>query len=124
MSEGISHPGQRLSTATDKVWRVEKGRQYSLLLLLQYDNSFSKYAKRGLWCARSVTLSKHVTHYSLQSGFPYYNSISPIERTPLSATRGRTDQLCGLKPWELSPVPSTPLYLKAVFSKRKLLIYI
>lgn len=52
-----------------------------------------------------MALSEHVTHYGLQSGFRI-NLTTPIERTPLSATYGDTEQLCGFEPWKPSPIPS------------------
>ena len=38
---------------------------------------FFEIYKRGLYRARSVALSKHVTHYGPRSGFPYYDLTTP-----------------------------------------------
>ena len=38
------------------------------------------FYKRGLQRTRSVTLSKHITHYGPRSGFWYYNLTTPIVR--------------------------------------------
>ena len=55
----------------------------------------------------SMALSKHVNHYGPLSSFLYFNMTKsgglPPRPTP---TRGCAEQLCELKPWEPSPVPS------------------
>ena len=49
MMEGMGQPGQRLMTATEKVWRVGQGRKiYSLLKRLQCAYFFFEIYKRGL----------------------------------------------------------------------------
>jgi len=64
---------------------------------------FFKMCKRGLYCAESMALSKHVTHYGQLSGFLYYNLTTPLRRIQ---PQGCTEQLCGFEPWKPSPAPS------------------
>ena len=59
-----------------------QGRQIQSLYKLQCAYSFEIYI-RGL-CARSVALSKHVTHYGTQSGFSYYNLIKILKTNPFN----------------------------------------
>jgi hypothetical protein len=55
---------------------------------------------RGFYHEESVVLSKDVTRYGSRSRFPYYNLTTPYRAVPLlSATRGRTEQLCRAEAW-------------------------
>ena len=60
--------GQRLLTATEKVWIVGQGLKIYSFVVTTMNLVFSKIYKRGLLCEGSVTLSKHATHYSTRSG--------------------------------------------------------
>ena len=64
-------------------------------------------------CANRVNQRLTVMLHVPRSGFPYYN-LTPSWRGPLSVTRERTEQLCGLEPWAPPPVPRTlkcPIYV-------------
>jgi len=45
-----------------------------------------------------MTLSKAVNLYVLAQPLPYYSLVTPSIEPPLSASRDRTEQLCGVSP--------------------------
>jgi hypothetical protein len=79
----------------------------NLLVFCSSYDAPTHFRKRSL-TYRSMALPKHVAHYSLPSGFPYFNlDILPSRGLPLPAAWGCAEQLCGLFDlWEPSPVPS------------------
>jgi hypothetical protein len=94
--------GQPGSTTFDSHWKSMENwdKTFSLFVAAIFSKSTEEMD-------RSVGLSKHISHYDPQSGFAYYNLTTlPLRERPLSTTYGHAEQLCGLEPWEPSPVPS------------------
>ena len=60
------------------------------------------------YCARCVTLSKHLIHYAPRSDFLYYNLSKPFERAFSIRSCGRSEEMCGFEPCEPSSVSSKP----------------
>jgi hypothetical protein len=66
---------------------------------------------QGVWHSPNMMIPGH---YDPRSGFPYYNlTTTHRERSPLSATLGHAEQLCGFEPWVPSPVPSSIVTIKS-----------
>ena len=98
--------GQRLLTATEKVWIVGQGLQIYSFVVTTMNLVFSEIYKRGLLCEGSVALSKHATHYSTQSGFLHYNRQPPIEMTPHYLPSGyELSSFVGFSPMNIHKYP-------------------
>lgn len=84
-------------TDTRKVWKVEWGWKFILLLSATMCLSLFQIYKRGLEYARIMRLSKHSTHKGPRWGFPYHNLTTPHgEVISYPPTWGLAEQLCGL----------------------------
>jgi hypothetical protein len=96
MNEGMGQLGR---TTFDYHWKSMEslvGTKNLVLLVATIAFSFFEIYKGGIKCARSVVLSKMVTHYGPRSGFLYYSmTTSPSRELLLSATRGCAEQLSG-----------------------------
>jgi hypothetical protein len=80
----------------------------NLVFRRSYNVPNDNLQKRSLACIDSSTLQTCYPYDGPRSGFPYYNlTTTHRERSPLSATLGHAEQLCGFEPWVPSPVPSS-----------------
>ena len=74
-------------------------KRLSLLKLLQCVYYFSKSTEVICSRARSVAISKHGIHYIPRYVFLYYNMKNSSWGHPISVTRWRAGQRCGLSSW-------------------------
>jgi hypothetical protein len=64
----------------NKLLTIEYRRKIELFAATTIRQLIVLIYKRDLHCLRSVVLFNHVIHYCPETGFPYYNMTTPIER--------------------------------------------